>query len=196
MPTQKHKPKAAHVATALTAMLALAALATLLAACASAPTERLPDAMAVAPGEQWVTTLTARGVQIYACRAGSGGPAWAFVAPEATLHDAAGRSAGLHGPGPYWQAADGSRIVGTVLARVDAPVAGAIPWLLLRTRDDGPPGQLGGVTAVRRLHTSGGVAPATGCDASTLGAEARVPYTADYWFHRSVPAVIISGSAQ
>ena len=75
------------------------------------------DAIAPDPAEQHAFTLAARGVQIYECRAG----AWAFVAPEAELFDADGRSAGSHGAGPFWQARDGSRIVGAVKRRAEAP---------------------------------------------------------------------------
>jgi hypothetical protein len=41
------------------------------------------------------------------------------------------------------------------------------------------------VTSIQRLNTSGGVAPASGCDADHLGAVANVPYTADYFFYKA-----------
>ncbi len=41
-----------------------------------------------------------------------------------------------------------------------------------------------GVTNIQRVATQGGVAPGTGCDASNAGQEARVPYTADYYFYK------------
>jgi hypothetical protein len=34
------------------------------------------------------------------------------------------------------------------------------------------------------VNTSGGRAPVTGCDASTVGATQAVPYTADYIFYK------------
>ncbi len=43
-------------------------------------------------------------------------------------------------------------------------------------------GKMSGVTFIQRLETTGGLAPATGCDATTVGAGARVPYTAAYYF--------------
>lgn len=156
--------------------LAAAAAAALLAACA-APV----DALDPGAGHRPLATVAARGVQVYECRAGNGAsPAWAFVAPEADLLDAQGRVIGRHGAGPYWRAQDGSRVDGTVAARRDAPRPGDIPWLLLRTRSTGPAGLWSGVTAVQRLHTDGGVAPAQGCDATRLGQRAQVPYRADY----------------
>lgn len=155
------------------------ATAAALAACSSAP--RAPEALAPAAHEQPVLSLSATGVQIYQCRAdGAGAPAWAFVAPEAELFDARGRSIGTHGAGPHWTAHDGSRIVGTLRARADAPQPGAIPWLLLDATASATPGVFGHVTSIQRLRTTGGLAPADGCRTDTTGATVRVPYTADY----------------
>ena len=153
--------------------------ALMLAACASAPA--VPAAL-VPAGETAVGRVAARGVQIYECRAKTGatGAEWAFVGPEAELLDASGAPAGKHYAGPHWEDRDGSRIVGSVKARADAPIAGAIPWLLLTTRSVGGSGRLAKVTSIQRVNTVGGVAPVGGCDAGTLGRSARVPYTADY----------------
>ena len=41
---------------------------------------------------------------------------------------------------------------------------------------------LSDVSYVQRLNTAGGKAPATGCDATTVGTETRAGYTADYYF--------------
>ena len=67
---------------------------------------------------------------------------------------------------------------------------GAIAWLLLEVvgAQDGPTGgdKLTATTFIQRLNTSGGVAPSTGCTLSTdVGAEAFVPYTADYFFYKN-----------
>src|SRR4051812_43211051 len=105
----------------------LAAACLLLAACATPPQITWPAALAPADGERWLTTLAARGVQIDECRTGTTGPGWAFVAPEAALYDDARRTVGSHGAGPSWQAADGSRVDGTVTARAVAPLADAVP---------------------------------------------------------------------
>jgi hypothetical protein len=164
----------------------LASLATLalLGACASAPAPvTLPPALALVPGEVHVATLPARGVQVYECRAGAAGAAWTFVAPEAELFEQDGRPAGRHGAGPFWQSPDGSRVEATVAARADAPQPGAIPWLLLAARSTGGEGRFAAVTHIRRINTAGGAAPATGCDAGTVGQQVRMSYTADYLFH-------------
>ncbi|MBK8739993.1 MAG: DUF3455 domain-containing protein [Betaproteobacteria bacterium] len=104
----------------------------------------------------------------------------AFIAPEAELLDAGGRSVGRHGAGPYCQASDGSKVVGKLKARVDAPSASAIPWLLLEATTAGPDGAFSKVTSIQQVNTAGGLAPAAGCTPVTAGAMARMPYTADY----------------
>jgi Protein of unknown function (DUF3455) len=157
---------------------------------AGGATAQQPDTVAVpyklvpAANESLAMVVPAGGVQIYECRArkDGGGYEWTFVAPEADLYDATGAKIGHHYAGPHWESADGSRIVGTVKEQVDAPSAGAIPWLLLSAKSDGPEGSFSRVTSVQRVHTAGGVAPASGCSADTAGKQLRVGYTADYYF--------------
>lgn len=178
-------------------ILALAALAARLvfspAAAAPPPEWAMPAAIDPGPQETLVATLSAAGVQIYACRAEPGDAAapfrWVFVAPDARLLDARGRIVGHHGAGPHWRADDGSRLDGTLKARADAPSPGTIAWLLLSTTASGTsPGRFAGVSSVQRVNTTGGAAPTGGCDAGKAGAQAHVPYTADYRLFRPVPA--------
>jgi len=158
------------------------ALLLLLAAPLLAAAQHGPhDPLAPADHEQHLLTVAAHGVQIYECRSAG----WAFVAPDAVLIGHHGQPIGQHGAGPYWQASDGSRITGSVKARVDAPRAGAIPWLLLGTRSDGTPGLFAGVTSIQRVDTEGGLAPTTACNAALVGTRARVPYRADYHLYQS-----------
>lgn len=161
-------------------------LAALAAACAAPPATTTTQAITPAHGERLVMSLAARGVQIYECKAAQPGeaPKWQFTAPEATLYDMRGRAIGLHGAGPFWEANDGSRLEGKVAARSDSPTAGAIPWLLLNSTSSGPSGRFTGVSSIQRVHTVGGVAPKTGCDATAIGRVERVPYTADYLLYR------------
>lgn len=152
---------------------------------AAAQTAQGPEVLHPPAGERVLFDLQARGVQIYACQAatGSGGFAWTLKAPEATLFDDRGEPWGRHSAGPSWEAPDGSRIVGEVRARMDAPVADAIPWLLLSVRSHEGTGRFTPVASIQRLDTIGGVAPAGGCDAAHHGAEVQVPYTARYVFY-------------
>ena len=169
--------------------LAPSLAAVLLAGCAAErlkptpPTVVIPANLAVPAGESLLRTLWADGVQVYECRAkpeAGAAPAWVFVAPDATLKTAAGVLVGHHYAGPTWEAADGSKVVGAVKAKVDAPDANAIPWLLLATHSTGKPGLFASVTSIQRVATAGGAMPAAGCDATTIGKQARVPYTAQY----------------
>ncbi len=173
----------------MTRVLCFAPLASvaLLWACASAaptvapPSVAIPDNLRPSASEALQRTLSATGVQIYECRAaaaGSSGPEWAFVAPEATLADAQGAVVGRHYAGPTWEALDGSKVVGVVKAKADAP--GSIAWLLLTTHSTGKPGLFANVVSVQRVATVGGAMPATGCGTATVGQVARVPYTAQY----------------
>jgi Protein of unknown function (DUF3455) len=169
--------------------LASPCLALLLIACASAPPTPpvVPDAIKAGAGEKLAFVRHARGVQIYRCDAAEGAAMrWVFVAPEAQLFENSGAATvlGTHGAGPFWQANDGSRTVGKVAARADAPQPAAdIPWLLLSTTASGSPGQMAAVSSIQRIRTAGGVAPAAGCAAAAdAGKTARVPYTSDYVF--------------
>jgi hypothetical protein len=150
-----------------------------------APLANVPDNLKAGANESVAIVVAAKGVQIYECRKAKDQTdtyEWALVGPEAELFDASGKKVGTHYAGPHWEAADGSKIVGIVKARADAPRTGAIPWLLLTARSVGGPGSLSKITAVQRLNTSGGVPPEAGCSQSTAGSIVRSPYTADYYF--------------
>ena len=90
-----------------------------------------------------------------------------------------------HGRGPRWTSTDGS-VVTARSGRADSPQPGAIPWLLLKEFSTSGPGVFSDVAFVQRVNTAGGVAPATGCDASTVDTNVRVPYSADYYFYVSI----------
>jgi hypothetical protein len=161
------------------------------AAKATAPARPTVPAEIEAPASATlVLQLFAKGTQNYRCQAASASAAeWKLVAPEAELFRGAepgGDLAGTHGAGPSWTLKDGSGAKGDApnAKRAPSPEAGAIPWLLLPAQSNGQPGELQGVTLVQRIGTKGGVAPAGGCDAGSVGAETKVPYTATYVFYR------------
>lgn len=165
-------------------------LAVLLAGCAAAAQAADLEAsvaqkLKVGADESLAMIVSANGVQIYECRAAKGlnsAYEWAFVGPEADLFDTRGMKMGRHYAGPHWEATDGSKIVGLVKASTAAPDEGAIPWLLMGAKSVGPAGTFSNVSSVRRVHTTGGIAPDNGCSAAAAGTRARVPYTADYYF--------------
>lgn len=155
-----------------------------LAACAGPSVVTVPDALKGQANERVGMVVPAKGVQIYECRARAGQPSayeWAFVAPEADLFNTRGDKIGRHYAGPSWEAADGSKITGSLKARADAPQVGTIPWLLLTATSAGPKGSFSSVTGVQRVNTAGGAAPAMACAQGNSGATVRVPYTADYY---------------
>jgi hypothetical protein len=150
---------------------------------ASACGAGMPAGLAVPAGNDLAFELQAEGVQIYACATAGGGFAWTFQAPEARLLGLGGRADGSHYAGPTWEGSDGSKVVA---AKVEGatPDPAAIPWLLLRAASHAGSGRMAEVSFVQRVKTSGGNAPAGGCDAAHSGAVARVPYRAVYCFYR------------
>jgi len=138
--------------------------------------------LAVPSGNRLAFFYDGVGVQIYQCQATATGYGWVFEAPEATLYDQHGRVEGKHYAGPTWQSKDGSTVVGSKLAAFTADPT-SIPELLLQAVSHTGHGKMSDVTYVQRLDTVGGLAPSTGCDATTVNTEARVDYTATYYFY-------------
>ena len=148
----------------------------------------VPEKLKPGANESLAMIVPAKGVQIYECRAKKDQVAtyeWVFVAPLAELFDAHGKRIGRHYAGPHWEATDGSKILGTVKERAEAPVPDAIPWLLLATKSVGPEGSFSKVTSIQRVNTAGGVAPKAGCTQAEAGTAARIDYTADYYFFKT-----------
>jgi hypothetical protein len=168
----------------------LAGLAAGCSASAALRMEDIPANVRVPPGAVLARQVHATGVQIYRCSADKSDAArfsWALIRPEADLIDRAGHKMGKHYGGPTWEAGDGSRVTGEVVARADSPDPKSVAWLLLRANSAGGNGVFGGVRFIQRLRTAGGAAPAAGCDAASAGNEARVPYAAEYWFYAAAP---------
>jgi hypothetical protein len=151
----------------------------------------------VAPARATVKIhVHAEGAQIYTCTStgsdagadassdgGVAGAAWVLKAPDAKLYDAGGVQVGTHGAGPSWTYGDGSVVNGVKVAELPSPLSDAISWLLLRASSTSGTGVFSDISYVQRLSTSGGKAPATGCDPTTVGTEIRVAYTAEYYFY-------------
>lgn len=129
----------------------------------------------------------AQGVQRYQCAPSNTGPAWTLIAPDADLFTTTAPVQEVihHFAGPTWLYKDSSSVVGARTAGVTVD-ATAIPWLLLNvTSHGGAPGKLSDIKSIQRLKTTGGNAPATGCDAEHFGVETDVLYTARYFFYRT-----------
>lgn len=137
----------------------------------------VPAALQVPDGNKVEFHAYAVGVQIYTWS----GSAWVFKAPEAVLFDADGNVVGLHYAGPTWETESGSKVVGVKLAGATV-ITTAIPWLLLAAKTADGPGVLARTSYVQRVNTTAGLAPSA--PGSNVGDEARVPYTAEYYFFR------------
>lgn len=164
----------------------------------------VPPNIEVPAGHSVFLKGEAAGTQNYICLPTPDGPAWKFLAPQATLyqrywgdffqqiatHFLAANPSEAGTARPSWQHSfDSSQVWGRGIASSTDPLfveAGAIPWLLVEVvgAQRGPSGGslLTKTTFIQRLNTSGGAAPATAC---TVGALAMVPYTTDYYFYRS-----------
>ena len=169
--------------------VAAALAATLLAGCAHdrpQPPPDVPPALQAPAGLKLTRMLHATGVQIYQCTASSQSPpryGWVLQAPAADLSDRSGKDIGRHYEGPTWEADDGSKVVGELVAHLDAPGTNAIPWLLLRAKSNTGKGMFAKVQSIQRLHTIGGLVPQSACDAAHAGQRTRVAYSADYYFY-------------
>ncbi len=190
--------------------LVLAAFAAVGAAVGAAPLDKVvppavPSDLGVYSNETAFLMAHAVGTQNYSCLpTANGGVAWTLFGPQATLFAEDGGQeithflsanpdeAGL--PRATWLHSRDSSRVWAALAAMSTDAAfvdpNAIPWFLLRTvgKQTGPTSgdRLSETTAIQRVNTSGGRAPATGCAlASDIGRKALVPYEADYVFYKA-----------
>lgn len=168
------------------------------------PAPDVPDKLKPPAGEGVVFLAHATGVQIYTCQQSAEGKyGWTLKAPEAELHDEHGAVVGRHYAGPTWKHNDGSEVTGKMSVKVDAPDGNSIPWLLVSATGHTGEGVLAHVTSIQRVHTHGGKPPAeTECTAAKANSEARIEYSADYYFFapgkgsgRAIPASsVLAGS--
>jgi hypothetical protein len=190
--------------------LVFATIATVGAAVGAAPLDKIvppavPSELGVYSNETAFLMAHAVGSQNYSCLpSANGGVAWTLFGPQATLFSEDGgqeithflsanpEEAGL--PRATWQHSRDSSAVWAGLAAMSTDAAyvdpGAIPWFLLRTvgKQTGPTSgdRLTQTTAIQRVNTAGGKAPANGCATpGDIGRKALVPYQADYVFYRA-----------
>jgi hypothetical protein len=149
----------------------------------SAAAQEVPQQIQPPASEQLLLRVHAKGDQVYTCKADSAQFTWALKAPDAQLFDKDGKPFGKHFAGPSWEANDGSRVTGKAVASAPSPDPASIPWLLVNILTHDGNGALSRATTIQRLNTKGGKAPTSGCDASHVGQEVRVPYSADYLFY-------------
>jgi hypothetical protein len=160
------------------------ALCAALAGCVATP--QAPGPLRPPAGQTLIKQLHATGVQIYECQPSKNDASqfeWTFHGPEAKLTTQGGRIVGKHYGGPTWEANDGSRVVGEMIANSPSSKPNSIPWLLLRARATAGAGLFAHVQFIQRLNTVGGGVPAAGCRGEQAGQQLRASYTADYLFY-------------
>lgn len=164
----------------------LLALLIALPASAAVTPPTVPPSLTAPADEAAAFALRAEGVHVFECKALPSDPprfAWTFSVPDATLY-AAGTPVARHTAENMFEATgDRSTVTAMPRARQEAG-ANNLPWLLMRAQSTPDTGLFAGVTSVQRVNTSGGVAPAAGCDALNVGKETRVPFAAEYYFYR------------
>ncbi len=160
------------------------------AASSAVKTDDIPAPLRVPTNSVLTLRAHAAGVQIYQCRADKDDAAriaWFLKEPEADLFDHSGNKIGKHYAGPTWEATNGSKVTGEVVARANSPDPNAVAWLLLSAKSTSGNGVFGRVRFIQRLRTVGGNAPSDGCNQASAGAEVRVAYSAEYWFYADKP---------
>ena len=183
----KGRRVAAVAAVAAAIVAAAALLAGPLPATAAPSPPEVPTDVAVPAGNVLSEVGRAEGFQIYVCQAQGTEHKWVLQQPQAVLTQHGQKPFALHYGGPSWTAMDGSTVVATRAGTAPAPSGDAIPWLLLAATPTSGPygGTFSSTTFIQRLYTTGGLAPATGCDADHVGVTTPVLYTADYYFYRA-----------
>ena len=178
------------------AVSAVAASAALLVACGNMGPKpmpmfsqaSLPAAVQVPAGNKVAMETVGMGDITYECRDKANMPGqteWVFVGPDAKLMDRSGKQVGkYYGPPATWESMDGSKLTATQVAVAPSSPT-SLPYQLVKANPAMGSGAMTGVTYIQRVKTMGGVAPASMCDASTMGQKQVVKYQADYIFYRA-----------
>jgi hypothetical protein len=163
-----------------------AALLALPAVAAVSEPSGLEPGLRASAAEAPALMLSANGVQIFECRQSPTDAnvySWSFVGPDATLYEGS-RSVGRHATANHWESTSDRTSVSGVPRATQSAGGNNLPWLAFRAIPAGEGGMFEGVTSIQRVNTTGGVAPLTGCGATSVGSETRVPFTADFYFYK------------
>ena len=120
-------------------------------------------------------------VQIYTCKPAGGRYAWSGPDPDAIMTTGDEKLIVHHYKGPTWEATDGSIVRASGAKHYQATQGGSVDWLELTAT--GGTGKFARVSNIHRIETSGGVPPASACDAGHNSQQARIPYHATYIFY-------------
>ncbi len=153
---------------------------------------QVPASIQVPVGSKLLLRVKGQGVQVYTCQVSAADTTqytWVLLEAKAILYSGAeyGEKAVRHyfnaKHHPVWETEDGSSIEGTKLQQADAPDAGAIPWLLLKTSSSSGTGPIVSAAFIQRINTMGGKAPGAGADMRQKGEKIEVAYSAEYLFY-------------
>ena len=147
----------------------------------------VPEILEVGEGYEVSFHAYATGFQVYInTQTAPGVYNWVLKEPIATLYSTPAYNGivGTHYVGPTWESNSGSTVVGTRLEGVTVD-PNAIQWLKLGAVSSQGPGIFNGTKFIQRTNTVGGKAPATGANASNVGEEIQIPYTAEYYFYKA-----------
>lgn len=127
----------------------------------------------------------AHGVEIYSCEGTPQGPQWGYVGPRVELYDLrTGRLRETHQSYPSFASPDDGSMLQTSVYQEVQVTPGIVSWALLVTVASSPGptgyGDLGFVSWVQRLDTSGGLPPTSAC---VTGQVTEVPFDALYVFY-------------
>jgi hypothetical protein len=201
---KNNRPQTTQTMRRLTLMVAFTVALLQPIAAADIMPPSVPPNLEVPAGNEAFLEGHAIGTQNYICLPSEASVVWTLAGPQATLFNHWDRQLITHflSPNPdendtpraTWQhSRDTSTVWAVAIASSSDPnfvASGAIPWLLLQVMG-AYPGPTGGhglteTTFIQRVHTSGGVAPSTGCiEVTDVGQRAFVPYTADYFFYEA-----------
>lgn len=138
----------------------------------------LPEAIAIKDAAA-VAAFQAAGAQIYVCAKDSKGALeWTYREPIATLI-LDGKTVGRHFAGPTWEFADGTHVMGKVLAKSPGKTAQDVAWLKLAVAEPALSGPVAGATTILRIDTKGGALSGACAREGELHSE---PYAAAYVF--------------
>jgi hypothetical protein len=170
----------------------------------------MPANLQVPDGNVVYAKGNAVGTQNYICKPSGTSYAWTLFGPQATLFVkiklfgveitqqvmthflSANPDEGGTARATWQSSLDTSAVWAMAIQNSTDPnyvAPGSIAWLLLKVVGSEPGPTAGSLltstTFIQRLNTSAGVAPATGCDSSTVGGTVLVPYTTDYYFYKA-----------
>ncbi|HEV2909085.1 MAG TPA: DUF3455 domain-containing protein [Candidatus Eremiobacteraceae bacterium] len=142
----------------------------------------LPAEFSIPASHHAFFSAPAAGDEIFRCTEDHGAYAWTLAGVDAKLLDSDGHVFAIQNDVATWVATDGSRASGNASKSITVRSTDSQPDTLYAITDRNAGGVLSQISDIIRDHVSGGLPPATACDASAVRRTVRVPFKADYIF--------------